>query len=374
MMKKAVCAFIAAAITVCQIPSLKSASVLSNEKAPVIYAEDVTLNVTDRVIKLPEVYVYDETDVGLTPEISVTRNDSEYAVYGGRFIADEEGEYSVTYSVTNSSGASAEKTVTLDIVDDKEPIIEAYSDTFVFLQNETSKLPVSIKDFYPVDVKAYIVDGEQKTLLEDTFVFEKALKNAKVEVTATEKRENGLSTTRVFDVSVVNKGFIYGFDDIGMTGAIYWSKAQAGQDTDPEKYQVPAVEQNTDETYVHDTDGKSFKVTIKGKPGMNRHNSWPRIDSSGLNTYNAKNYDYIVAWIYNDSPDYEVLSIYMLLDMSNSTAVNVQAKRGEWTKISLPLDNYNGKTGNKTINNVQFFVNGFETGTIVYYVDDLYFE
>jgi len=374
MMKKAVCAFIAAAMIICQIPSVAGASTATDVKAPVIYAEDLSLSVTDRVIKLPEAYVYDEVDVGLVPCVSVSRNGSVYPVYGGCFTADEEGEYTVTYSVVNSSDVSAEKTVRLNIIDDKEPIIDAYSDTFIFSQNETCKLPVNVKDFYPVDVKAYLLVGEQKTLLEEAFVFERPLRNAKVEVTATEKRENGLSATRVFNLSVVNKGFIYGFDDIGMTGAIYWNKAQAGQDTDPEKYQVPAVEQNTDETYVHDTDGKSFKVTIKGKQGMNRHNSWPRIDSYGLNTYNAKNYDYIVAWIYNDSPDYEILSIYMLLDMTSSNWVNVQAKRGEWTKISVPLDDYNGKKANKSIDNVQFFVNGFETGTIVYYVDDLYFE
>lgn len=60
--------------------------------------------------------------------------------------------------------------------------------------------------------------------------------------------------------------------------------------------------------------------------------------------------------------------------MSNSTSVKINAKRGEWTKIRIGLDEYNGKKGNKTLGNVQFFVNGFENGTVVYYVDDLYFE
>lgn len=374
MIKKAVCAFIAAAVILLYVPSFTNASSVREFAKPVIYAEDASLNASDKVIKLPSAYVYDEIDVGLIPDISVSRNGKDYAVFDGRFTADEEGEYSVKYSVVNSSDVYAEKTVKLNITDKSAPVINAYSDTLVFSQNETCKLPVTVKDFYPVDIKAHLVVGEQKTLLEETFVFEKGLKNAKIEVTATEKRENGLSSTRVFNLSVVNKGFIYGFDDIGKTGAIYWNKAQAGQDNDPEKYQVPDVSQNTNETYVHDTDGKSFKVTIHGKPGMNRHNSWPRIDSYGLNTYNAKNYDYIVAWIYNDSPDYETLGIYMLLDMTSSNWVNVQAKRGEWTKIRVPLDEYNGKKGNKTIDNVQFFVNGFETGTIIYYVDDLYFE
>lgn len=339
-----------------------------------IFVNSTTINAKSKVIELPEAIVYDTEDIGITAIATVQKEGKIYSVVNGKFVADGIGDYEVTYKAINSRGETAEKTITVTVEDSTAPIVNAYSEKINLTVNEEYSLPeIIVSDFYDLEREVYIVDGDERHLVTDKIYFE-TVKNAVIEVVYTEKRENGLSTTVTFDAMVVNQGAIYGFDDFGATGATYWSCAQAGQNKDPEIYQVPTITQNEDLKYVHDADGKSFKVEIKGKKGMSNSNSWPRIDTADITLPNLLKYEYLVVWIYNDSPDYNTITINGQLNMSNAYTTKVNCKKGEWTKLRMPLASLKSEKGSSLVKNIQFWVSGFETGTIIYYVDDMYLE
>ena len=356
------------------ICSFVTIGVFANEDSLEIFVEDYTVNAESNVIVLPTAYVYDAEDVGLTAIATVSKNGKDYPVTNGTFIADELGDYSVTYSAVNSNGDSEQKTITLTVIDELAPIVKTYAKTLKLKVNTPCSLPnFETRDFFEVEQKAYIVKDGNREVLEEEIIFADIF-SATIEIVFTEKRENGLSTTVTYDLSVVNPGTIYGFNDLGETGAPYWVRAQAGQYTDPEKYQVPTLTMNEDANFVHDIDGKSFKVEIQGKEGMSNSNSWPRIDTSDISLPNLSEYEYLVAWIYNDSPDYKNITVHIQLNGSNSYDANVVCKRGEWTKLKISIKQLTSETGSSLVKKIAFWVSGFEDGSIIYYVDDLYLE
>ena len=339
-----------------------------------IFVNSVTVNAKSKIIELPEAIVYDTEDIGITAVASVQKDGKNYSVANGKFVADGVGDYEVTYKAINSRGETAEKTVTVTVEDSTAPIVSAYAEKINLTVNEEYSLPeIIVSDFCELDRTVYIVNGEEREVVTDKLYFD-TVQNVVIEVVYTEKRENGLSTTVTFDAMVVNQGAIYGFNDFGETGATYWSCAQSAQNKDPEIYQVPKITQNEDLKYVHDADGKSFKVEIKGKEGMSNSNSWPRIDTADISLPNLLKYEYLVAWIYNDSPDYDVISVKGQLNMSNAYTTSVNCKKGEWTKLKMPLSGLKSEKGNSLVKNIQFWVSGFEKGSIIYYVDDMYLE
>lgn len=344
-------------------------------RTPDIIADDTEINASSKEIVLPESYVYDSIDVGLTATAQVTKDGKNYSVAGGRFTADETGVYQVTYTAVNSAGRTGKKTVNLTVKDTLAPIVRTNGSAFTCYLNKSTSLPkIYVEDFYDTQITAHLVKGEVKIPVADNFTLtERGIFT--LEITATENRPEGLSTTVGITVNVVNKGAIYGFNDYSSKDGIWWGVAQAGNGTsDPAKYQVPVISENTDPAYVHDADGKSFKLEINGKPGMSNSNSWPAIYTSELNMYGAKKSAYLVAWVYNASADYDTLRINLQLNGSNTHTASVNANRGEWTQIRFALDNFNGTSGTSAITSVKFFISGFESGKATYYVDDLYFE
>lgn len=344
-------------------------------RTPEIIAEDAVINASSREIVLPQSYVYDSVDVGLTATAAVTKDGKQYPVTGGRFTADETGVYRVTYTAINSAGRTGETTVNLTVEDTLAPLVRTNGDSFTCYLNRPTSLPrVYVEDFFDTQITANLVRNGVKTPVSDTFTLtERGV--CTLEITATENRPEGLSTTVSMTLNVVNQGAIYGFDDLSAKDGVWWGVAQAGNGTsDPEKYQVPVISENTDPAYVHDADGKSFKLEIEGRAGMSNSNSWPAIYTSELNLYGAKTSDYLVAWVYNDSADYDTVRINLQLNGSNALTASVNARRGEWTQIRFALDSFNGKTGTSAITSLKFFISGFESGKVTYYVDDLYFE
>ena len=373
-MKKFIKRFSLCLLAITFVCSCATFGVFANEDSLDIFVEDYTVNAESNVIVLPTAYVYDTEDVGLTATASVERNGKNYPVTNGAFIADELGDYIVTYTAVNSRGDSEQKNITLTVIDELAPIVKTYSNTLKLKVNKPASLPkFEAYDFYEVEQKAYVVKGDERKLLEEEIIFADIF-SATIEIVFTEKRENGLSTTITYDLSVVNPGTLYGFNNLGETGAPYWVRAQAGQYTDPEKYQVPTLTMNENENFVHDIDGKSFKVEIQGKAGMSNSNSWPRIDTSDISLPNLSEYEYLVAWIYNDSPDYKNITVHIQLNGSNSYDANVVCKRGEWTKLKISIKQLTSETGSSLVKKIAFWVSGFENGSIVYYVDDLYLE
>ena len=370
-------AFPLIALTLCLSTLGSSLAQADGQKAaaPDIIVENTEVNAVSNVVSIPDCYVYDSVDVGLTATASVKKGDKDYSVVNGQFTADETGVYQVTYKAVNSAGMVSEKTVDLTVTDTLAPQIKTNGDAFTCYFNKSTALPkIYVEDFYDTIVTANIVKDGTKTPVADTFVIsERGI--CELEITATEDRPGGLSSTVNLTLNVVNKGAIYGFNDLGSTNGIWWGTVQAGNGTsDPNKYQVPVISENTDDNYVHDADGKSFKVEIEGRDGMSNSNSWPAIYTAELNMYAAKNNDYLVAWVYNDSEDYDTVKINLQLNNSNSYTVAVNAKRGEWTQIRFLLDAFNGKKGNSSITSVKFWISGFVEGKVTYYIDDLYFE
>ena len=267
----------------------------------------------------------------------------------------------------------------------KEMVVNRRENTWTLRINAKNIIPIKaminlkklcadgVDDVKKINIEMYYENINSDDVLEEEIIFADIF-SATIEIVFTEKRENGLSTTVTYDLSVVNPGTIYGFNDLGETGAPYWVRAQAGQYTDPEKYQVPTLTMNEDANFVHDIDGKSFKVEIQGKEGMSNSNSWPRIDTSDISLPNLSEYEYLVAWIYNDSPDYKNITVHIQLNGSNSYDANVVCKRGEWTKLKISIKQLTSETGSSLVKKIAFWVSGFEDGSIVYYVDDLYLE
>lgn len=363
--------FLLAVISVC---SFVTVGAFANEDSLEIFVEDCTVNAQSNLITLPTAYVYDTEDVGLIATATVSKNGKEYLVNNGTFIADELGDYNVTYTVVNSRGESEQKNITLTVIDELAPIVKTYAKTLKLKVNNSSSLPkIETSDFFEIEQTAFIIQDGERTPLGEQLNFNDVF-SAIIEVVFTEKRENGLSTTITYDLSVVNPGTIYGFNDLGETGAFYWTRAQAGQLTDPEKYQVPTLTMNEDVNFVHDIDGKSFKVEIQGKEGMSNHNSWPKIDTSDISLPNLSEYEYLVVWVYNDSPDHENIKVHIQLNGSNSYDASVECKRGKWTKLKISIKSLTSETGSSLVKKIGFWVSGFEHGTIRYYVDDMYLE
>ena len=373
-MKKFIKRFSLCLLALISVCSFASVGAFANEDSLEIFIEDCTVNAESKVIPLPTANVYDTEDVGLTATATVSKNGKDYPVVNGAFIADELGDYTVTYTAVNSRGDSEQKTVVVTVTDTIAPVVKTYEKTLKLKVNKTCSLPnFEISDFFEIEQTAYIVKDGEKTPLEEQFTFSDIF-SATIEVVFTEKRDNGLSTTITYDLSVVNPGTVYGFNNLGETGAPYWVRAQAGQYTDPEKYQVPVLTMNEDTNFVHDIDGRSFKVEIQGKQGMSNSNSWPRIDTADISLPNLAEYEYLVAWIYNDSPDYKTITVHMQLNGSNAYDQRVECKRGEWTKLKISIKALTSETGGSLVKKIAFWVSGFEQGTIRYYVDDMYLE
>ncbi|WDA67574.1 immunoglobulin-like domain-containing protein [Lactococcus lactis] len=75
--------------------------------APVINASDITLKVGDTFGPKTNVTAHDEVDGDITSKVTVTSNDVD---------TTKPGVYHVTYHVTNSSGISSDKTITVTVV------------------------------------------------------------------------------------------------------------------------------------------------------------------------------------------------------------------------------------------------------------------
>lgn len=347
----------------------------ADTRTPDVIVENAEINASSREITVPSCYVYDSADVGLNAVVTVQKGNKEYPVRQGRFTADETGVYRVTYRAVNTAGRAGETSVDLTVADTLAPRIRTNGSSLTCYLNKPTSVPeVYVEDFHDTVITAAVVRGGVTTPVADTFTMTER-GAARLDITATENRPGGLSSTVSLTLNVVNKGAIYGFDDFSSSGGVWWGVAQAGNGTsDPSKYQVPVISENTDATYVHDADGKSFKVEIDGKPGMSNGNSWPAIYTSELNMYGARNSDYLVAWVYNAGEDYDTVKINLQLNGSNSLTKSVNAARGEWTQIRFALDNFNGKTGTAAVTSVKFWISGFESGKVIYYMDDLYFE
>ncbi len=345
-----------------------------DNSAPVLLVEGTSLNAYSKEITVPACHVYDSVDVGLTPVVTVSKGGRDYPVLDGVFTADGLGDYDVTYSAINSRGNSAEKTVTLTLTDTNAPVVKTYGAELTCFIGKKHYIPaMEIFDFENVVVKGQFEQNDDVQVIGEEGFIPTTRGNGVLRVTVTEDKTDGLVTEIVYVVSVINKGAIYGFNDVGEAGEIWWGKAQAGNGTsDPELFQVPVVSQNTDEAFVHDGDGKSFKIEVEGREGMSNSNSWPAIYTSEIDFYQAKSNDYLVVWVYNAGAS--SLKVNMQINGSNSYNAAAVAEVGQWTKISFALDDFNGKSGSKTINSIKFWISGFEDGRAVYYLDDLYFE
>ncbi len=344
------------------------------QEAPVLLVENSEINVISKQVDVPSCYVYDSVDVGLSPVITVEKDEKNYAVVDGVFTADALGAYDVTYTAINSRGNVAEKTVQITLTDTNAPVVKTYGNSLTCFIGEKTQIPtMEIYDFEEVEVSATLEqNGSAQEVGADGFTLTER-GEATLRVAVTEKKEDGLTTEVSYTLNVINQGAVYGFNDIGESGEIWWGKAQAGNGTsDPNVHQVPVVSQNTDETYVHDGDGESFKIEIEGKEGMSNSNSWPAVYTSELNFYQAKTSDYLTAWVYNAGEN--ALRVNMQINGSNNYNAVAVAQVGEWTKISFALDDFNGKTGNNSITSIKFWVPGFAEGKAIYYLDDLYFE
>lgn len=341
---------------------------------PVLLVEDSEINVYSKQVSLPNCYVYDSEDVGLSPIVTVEKDGKSYSVLEDMFTADVLGTYNVTYAAVNSRGNDVQKTVQLTLTDTNAPIIKTYGNTLTcFLGKQTKLPPMEIYDFQEVEISATIEqNGSIHEVGIDGFTLTER-GEAILRIVVREKKEGGLSTEVNYRLNVINQGAVYGFNDIDESNGIWWGTAQAGNGTsDPDIYQVPIISQNTDEKYVHDGDGKSFKIEIEGKEGMSNSNSWPAVYTSELNFYQAKASDYLVAWVYNAGES--ALRINMQINGSNNYNAVAVAQVGEWTKLSFPLDDFNGKTASNNITSIKFWISGFVEGKAIYYLDDLYFE
>lgn len=78
--------------------------------APVINASDVTVKIGDSFDPMANVTAHDEVDGEITSKITITSNDVD---------TTKAGVYHVTYEVTNSSGITTEKTITVTVEENK---------------------------------------------------------------------------------------------------------------------------------------------------------------------------------------------------------------------------------------------------------------
>ena len=98
----------------------------ADNSAPVITAKDVTLLQGKEFKELEGVTATDAEDGNLTESIKVTSNNVK---------TDTPGTYQVTYQVTDKGNVSTYKTITVTIIKDEEPVINA-SNKVIFIGDE----------------------------------------------------------------------------------------------------------------------------------------------------------------------------------------------------------------------------------------------
>jgi hypothetical protein len=324
------------------------------------------IEATSKEIELPTFRVVDRVDVNLSYTVTVHKASQEFAVKNNRVRIDELGEYTVRYTAVNSRGEKTEKNLTVEVVDNTAPIVSFVTDTVYYKAGVTYSLPgITAADFYDTEVTAALRDGAGNTqAMTDAFTLDDG--DYRLVYTVKERRDGGLQT--VFEIAVlpVARYAVYGFDDFGERNSLDWLCIQSDLNTfDPLAYQVPSIEQNTESSYVRDDDGRSFKITVNGKTGCDKNNSWPAISTSGLKLPALFEHSYLVFWVYN-ATEADGLTVCAMTDFSNIKVTKAVAAYGQWTQVKIPLGYF------KNSWNFRIYIDGFETGVVQFYLDDMY--
>ena len=174
--------------------SIKTIKVIVNDP-PKIYAEDKTIVIGENFEELSGVSAIDKEDEDITDKIEVIENNVDI---------NKEGDYTVTYSVTDTLGGKAIKTINVNV---KKNIILAESIT---INNKTNNLYVGSSKLFSatIDEKADIRDVEWTTSDEESASIEVkgndvlviAKKEGQVTISAKTKDGSNLSDSIVIDI------------------------------------------------------------------------------------------------------------------------------------------------------------------------------
>ena len=216
-------------------------TVIPNEK-PVINASDKEIYLNSDFDPLEGVTAYDAEDGKIT--------DIEYE---GEVKTDEVGDYKITYTVTDNNGQVTKKTITIKVILNQLPVINAYDKT-IYLNS----------DFDPLEgVSAY--DTEDGTITDITIVKNDVktdtLGKYEVIYTVTDSYGQKVSKTIIITVSekvlIEKEGWFHieeiSFkDDTLKISGFEIIKGVSNSKDDDIKYELIIKDQNTDEKIIYD--------------------------------------------------------------------------------------------------------------------------
>ena len=332
--------------------------------------ERYTVQAAADTVTIPYARVFDEIDIDLSYTVSAQYCGVPAPVSGDKLTLEGLGEYELTYTAVNGRGVKTEKKAILEVQDNLPPLL-SYDCKFLEARSgEICMIPsIGIEDYYPTEQEVYLVGTGGEILLENRFTMDENC--LKLKYIVTEISDNALSSVYELPLKVLGSRDIYAFDDIGEEGGVSWNGYQSDLSSfDPTIYQVPSVSQNTDKTYDYDGDGKSMKVTVNGKQGCNAQNSWPAVVTWDIDLGFIDRYETLSFMVFNASEN----DMTIMLQMNFSVNATFSAEHGEWTKIIAPLSVIRTKYGASTLTSIKIFINGFESGSVVYYLDKMTLE
>lgn len=354
------------------IDGLEDISVLEN-KAPVIIANDKRLSIGDSVNLLDGVSASDEEDGDLTSKIKVI---GEVPVKDGK--ANKTGEYTITYSVTDSGEKTAEKTVKFTVVsNDKSGLKIAIenaekADTSDKTEESVSKLNEELQKAKAVHEDPDAAKEDIKKAIDDLNAAVNGLevkKSSSTEIELKEDAEAGISVDndkgQIHVYSHKEDGTQYKYSDLiaelkSKDGSVQEYKAiesgfMGDKDLDPDteitagtkievksedgketaKYTVfPTLREQAPPSGLGTDPGKITNVTsdMEYKPRIGTN--WTSVDGEEVSGLEAGEYQVR----YKAKPGYKE---------SNSTSVTVEEylsdntdiKRKEGAKIVIKADN-----------------------------------
>ena len=232
-----------------KVKDSKGKEVSKTIKVTVIPNEKPVINVSDK-----EIYLNSEFD----PLEGVTASDAEDGSikdieYSGEVKTDEVGDYKITYTVTDNNGQTTEKTITVKVIVNQLPVINAYDKTITVNT-----------DFNPLEgVTAY--DEEDGTIT-DIHVDLNEVKTdtlGKYEVTYSVTDSYGQKVTKTITITVSEKVLIekegwfhieeISFkDDTLKISGFEIIKGISNSKDDDIKYELILKNQNTDEKTTYD--------------------------------------------------------------------------------------------------------------------------
>ena len=255
----------------------KEASVTIN--VTVIPNEKPVINASDK-----EIYVGEE----FNPLEGVTASDKEDGEitdikYTGEVNSDEVGDYKITYSVTDKNGQKTEKTITVKVIINQLPVINAYDKT-VYLNSTFNPLE-GVSAYDPEDGTITDINVDKNEVKTDTL--------GKYEVTYSVIDSYGQTVTKTIKVTVSEKvlekkdGLFYMDYLKNVNGHLQLKGYNTIKGTDNDlnqKIEYKIILKNVDNNKTYEqyatriTDEKDIPFDVYSSDGKNYKYSWFTFD------------------------------------------------------------------------------------------------